>query len=221
MERIPEPEPMDLVAEAKAYAEADFDSVNEVFVDRLMALTAGLDEAVAADFGTGPGDIPVRVARRRPGWHIAALDISWAMLAYARRAAITMGAFGRIQPVLQDAKAVPFKPRAFDVIFSNSILHHITDTARLWESVRDTAKPGAHVLFRDLARPDSSEAAWSIVKRYSGNETALLQEEFHRSLLSAYTPDEVRAQLDAAHLTTIEVAMVSDRHMDIFGQIGD
>ena len=38
-------------------------------------------------------------------------------------------------------------------------------------------------------------------------------------LLAAYTPEEVREQLDQADLGVLDVAMVSDRHLDIFGRL--
>ena len=67
MQRVPEPEYMDLNHEAQAYAEADFTEVNAAFVERLMEVAGDVDQAWALDLGTGPADIPVRVARVKPG----------------------------------------------------------------------------------------------------------------------------------------------------------
>ena len=80
MERQPEPEYMDLEVEAAAYAAADFAEVNAAFVERLLEVAGTIARAVAIDLGTGPGDIPLRVAARRSGWRILAMDASWAML---------------------------------------------------------------------------------------------------------------------------------------------
>jgi SAM-dependent methyltransferase len=207
---------MNLVEEVRAYAEADFRDVNAAFVERVLELAGAVSRATVLDLGTGPGDIPLRLNQARPGWRILAVDASPAMLMHAHAAA---RAVRRVQLTLADAKALPFKSRAFDVIISNSILHHITDVAPFWSELARVARPGAWVCLRDLARPDSSAAAWDIVREYSGAESVLLQQEFHRSLLAAYTPDEVRGQLAHASLTTLEVAMVSDRHLDIFGRL--
>ena len=68
-----------------------------------------------------------------------------------------------------------------------------------------------------LARPPSEDAARKIVRTYAGGESRLLQEEFHRSLLSAYTPAEVRKQLIEAGLDFLRVEMASDRHLDAHG----
>ena len=202
---------MDLVEEAAAYAAADFSDVNEAFVGRLVELAGPADRALALDLGTGPGDIPLRLWKHRPAWKIVAGDVSLAMLELARTAIGAAGAARAVWPVEEDAKAAPFKPDVFDIIFSNSILHHITDTARLWGEVRRVSRPGTLVFVRDLARPPSAQAASEIVQRYAGTESALLQEEYYRSLLSAYTPDEVKAQLVLAGLGGLRVEMVTDR----------
>jgi ubiquinone/menaquinone biosynthesis C-methylase UbiE len=222
MRREPEPELMDDDSEAGACARADFSGVNEAFVDRLLELTVPLaGKAVeAVDLGTGPGDIPIRVSRKRPSWRIVAVDASAPMLSHARHAAIEAGLGDRIRWELADAKDTHLPDGDFDVIFSNSILHHVNETGVFWAEVKRLARPGAICLLRDLARPPSKQAALDIVQRYASGESNLLQEEFYRSLLSAYTVEEVRKQLGRASLAGLEVAMVTDRHLDVFGRFG-
>jgi len=219
MPRQAEPELMDVAAEAEAYAQADFAEVNQAFVERLLELAAHLDVAKAIDLGTGPADIPVRLVRARPNWKITAVDGSFAMLEWAEKNVRQAGLGEAIQLVLADAKHTKLPSHAFDVVFSNSILHHINEVMPFWAEVKRLAKPGAVVFLRDLARPPSTEAADRIVHDYAGEEPPLLQEEFYRSLLSAYTVEEIRSQLESAGLSNLQVAMVSDRHLDIFGQV--
>ena len=218
LSRQPEPELMDDAEEARAYAETDFSDVNAAFVERLLELAGHREAATAVDLGTGPGDIPIRVAQARPRWHISAVDGSAVMLEFAWKAEADAGLREAIEWVESDAKATLFPLQSFDVVFSNSILHHITDTENLWAEVKRLARPGADILLRDLARPESEEAARAIVEKYAGDESDLLQEEFFRSLLSSYTCEEVRRQLDQAGLRSLEVAMVTDRHLDILGR---
>ena len=208
---------MDDAAEAKAYAEADFAAVNDAFVARLLQVAGPIDQARAVDMGAGPADIPIRLLRARPHWRVAAVDASGAMLAIARTAIDAAGLAGAITPVLADAKGTPLAAGAYDVIFSNSILHHITDTASFWAEVKRLGRRGAAVFLRDLARPFSAAAARAIVNRYAAGESALLQEEYYRSLLSAYTVDEVRVQLASAGLGGLNVQMITDRHLDVWG----
>jgi len=210
---------MDSPHEAEAYARADFAEVNQAFVERLLDLAGHLKSVQALDLGTGPADIPARIVRACPGWHVVALDASRPMLDYARKTIREAGLSDAITLVLADAKCTGLALELFDVIFSNSILHHITDITRFWAEVKRLAKPEATVLVRDLARPASPQAARTIVNRYAEHESELLRDEYYRSLLSAYTPEEIRVQLDCAGLSMLEVEMVSDRHMDIFGRL--
>jgi len=214
---MPEPEVMDLAAEAEAYGLADFADVNAAFVERLLEWVPAAAPVRALDLGTGPGDIPVRVKRARPRWRILALDASGPMLRLAAEAAQRAGQ--ALQFVTADAKRLPLATDSFEVVFSNSILHHITATELFWREVRRVACPGAAVLLRDLFRPESAEQARALVETYAGDESNLLQEEFYRSLLSSYTPVEIQAQLDAAGLGHLTVETASDRHVDIRGRL--
>ncbi|MDQ1255877.1 MAG: hypothetical protein QG656_471 [Candidatus Hydrogenedentes bacterium] len=217
MPRQPEPEYMDLDHEAEAYALADFAEVNEAFLGRLLELAGGRPKAMAVDLGTGPGDIPWRVLRHRPRWHIVGADASLAMLRLAVKAFRRHGL--RCHWVQCDAKGLPLASRAFDIVFSNSILHHLAEVGPFWTEVKRIGKPGAAVFLRDLARPEDETVARALVEQYAGNESETLKEEFHRSLLSAYTIDEVRAQLAEAGLDNLETVMSSDRHLDVFGHL--
>lgn len=220
MPRRPEPEAMDLAEEAHAYAAADFAEVNAAFVERLLYLTEDVPpRALTVDLGCGPGDIALRVGRERPQWRIVAGDISMAMLSFAVARVREAGLRTCVWLVCQDAKRMPWPDGCFDVVFSNSLLHHLSDPVPFWNELRRIAAPGAWVFFRDLARPATETAAHMIVACYAGGESNLLQEEYYRSLLAAYTPDEVRAQLRAAGLDNLSVEMASDRHLDIFGHL--
>lgn len=219
MNRRPEPEYMDDPAEADAYARADFADVNQAFVERLLELTGPVERIRAVDLGTGPADIPIRVVHARPDWHVTAVDASQAMLDLARRDIEKAQLAHAVELVCADAKSTGLPPNTFDVVFSNSILHHVTDADAFWIEVERLAKPGALVFLRDLARPGTEDAARRIVEANSGDESPLLKEEFFRSLLSAYTPDEVRFQLKHCGITGLQVDRVTDRHLDIHGWI--
>lgn len=219
MHRQPEPELMDRPEEVAAYALADFAEVNRLFVQRLEELAGDLASADTLDLGCGPGDITVRVAQARPGWRIVAADASRPMLDWAAGVFRRAGVADRVTCRVVDAKQADLPDAAFDVVFSNSLLHHVTDAAALWREVRRVTRPGGLVFFRDLSRPDDAATARQIVETHAGGESELLKEEFYRSLLSAYTPDEVRAQLRAAGLSLLEVRVASDRHLDVFGRV--
>ncbi|MEA2736599.1 MAG: hypothetical protein QOE14_3050 [Humisphaera sp.] len=215
MHRQPEPELMDHPAEAQAYAAADFSDVNAAFVDRLLSLTWNLNVARCVDLGSGPGDIVIRLAQQRPLWHIDAVDAAEPMIALARVAVAQAGVTNvRLHHV--DAKQTKLAA-GYDVIFSNSLLHHLPDPLPMWQEIRRLARPGTIVLVRDLVRPASYDLAEEIVEQYAGRESVALKQEYYRSLLSAFTPAEMRDQLEQAGLSELEIRQASDRHVDVSG----
>lgn len=219
MPRRPEPEYMNLSDEVAAYAGADFAEVNEAFVNRLLELCGDRPIRSLLDLCTGPGDIPLRLKSRRPRWRIVGLDASYGMLAYGARAMKENGE-GRLVAFVQgDVKRLPFRDGTFDVVASNSSLHHVPDPLDFWREVRRVAGRGALVFVRDLRRPADTVAARRIVETYAAHESALLQEEYFRSLLAAFTPEEVQLQLRDAGLPAFSVTEPTDRHLDVSGML--
>jgi len=216
--RQPEPDLMDLAQEAVAYAQADFSAVNQAFVDRLLELHSP-PHARVIDLGCGPADIPIRLHCQRPAWQITAVDGSLAMLQLAAAAMAHSPAAQAIGLLECDACATPLPDHSFDVVISNSLLHHVTEPLQMWREIARLAASGGFVFVRDLFRPATLAQAEQIVKTYAGNESQLLQDEFHRSLLAAYTLEEVKAQLRQAGLSGLRVTQASDRHLDITGTL--
>jgi SAM-dependent methyltransferase len=158
MKRRPEPEElMDGEAQALAYAEADFNASNTLFIELLRRLVPGsLAGATALDLGCGPADIVIRFLRAYPGATCDALDGSRPMLDLAQQALDARPEIAARARLLHDV--IPSGQLArghYDLVISNSLLHHLPDPAVLWQTVRETAKPGAPVLIMDLMRPAS------------------------------------------------------------------
>lgn len=220
MKRRPEPELMDSEAQTLAYAEADFNESNSLFVERFLArfgrLRAG---GRMADLGCGPGDITVRLARALPGWEITGLDAGPNMLRHAERRLASEQLSGRVSFRLSHLPDPSLPGAAWDAIVSNSLLHHLPRPAVLWESIARLAAPGAAVQVMDLMRPASTTRARRLVERYAGDAPGVLQEDFYNSLLAAYTPDEVSKQLIQAGLDCLETESASDRHWIVSGTL--
>ncbi len=218
MDRILEPEVMDDEQQAIAYAAADFSSSNQAFVDGLLDACPRELQTVL-DLGCGPGDIPIRLARAEPLAHITAVDASDVMVTLAEKAVAAAGLTSRIHCVLGRIPGLPFCGTHFDAIVSKDLLHHLPDPMALWEEVQRLTQAGTLVYVMDLYRPETLEVARQIVEAVSSDESEILKRDFFNSLLAAFTPDEVRAQLRRAGLT-LDVEVVSERHMRIAGVAG-
>lgn len=71
----------------------------------------------------------------------------------------------------------------------------------------------------DLMRPEDEALARALTARHAADTPAILQHDFFHSLLAAYRPDEVRAQLAVAGLEDFVVRAVSDRHLVVYGDV--
>jgi SAM-dependent methyltransferase len=219
MDRVPEPEIMDDPHQALAYARADFADVNQRFVDDLLGRFPFLRAGRVVDLGCGPADIPLRLAAAAPGLRIVGVDGSLPMLRLARQALVARGPGRRVALLCARLPAVPLPAGAFDAVVSNSLLHHLPDPGLLWSAVARLGRPGAAVHVMDLFRPGSVEEAHAIVERAAGSEDPVLKADFFNSLLAAWTPDEVKRQLDDSGLAHLTCAVVSERHLLVSGTL--
>lgn len=226
MQRRPEPELMDTPEQAEAYARADFRNSNDLFMrlldqhwpERGMARREGCK---AIDLGCGPADIVLRFLRAWPKAECTAVDGAAAMLAEAQRlldAADELKTRARlVQATLPDPS---LGQQCFNLILSNSLLHHLHQPEVLWDSLRQLGRPGAFVLVMDLMRPPEPSWVEALIQTYAAKEPEVLRADFRHSLRAAFEPAEVQAQLRAAGLAdTLEVRVVSDRHLAVWGQL--
>lgn len=206
--------------QVRAYAAADFAEPHQRFIELLTERLAPLAErGVALDLGCGPGDISFRFLRVFPAWRVDAVDGSPAMIAAGRAAAVTAGLDDRIE--FREVRLPDDAPasRPYDLLFSNSLLHHLSDPAVLWSSVRRWSGPATRVFIMDLMRPASEADARALVDRYASGEPAVLRTDFYNSLLAAYRPGEVEAQLKATALSHLAIEIISDHHMIVWGSV--
>lgn len=220
MKRVPEPELMDEPEQAKAYAEADFSEPHTMFVERFQDVFQQPRQAARVlDLGCGSADVTVRFARAFPDVYIDGVDGAEAMLALGRAAIAAGGLEARISLHCTRLPARVLPREHYDVLISNSLLHHLADSQVLWDAVKRWSAPGAAVFIMDLMRPqDRAEWDW-LVARYAADAPAVLQRDFRASLAAAYRPAEVVAQLACAGLDNLQVAAIGDRHLIVWGRM--
>ncbi len=202
-----------------AYAQADFEDVNQGFVDRYRASFPKGVGGKMVDLGCGPADIPVRFARALPGYRITAVDGSDAMVLLAQQAVIAAGVADRVQVHRARLPMLPLPLQSFDAVVSNSLLHHIPDPFVFWNELVRLGKPGATVLIMDLFRPESPARAREIVEKYAAREAPVLKEDFYHSLCAAFTLREVRSQMRSRGLGGLVCELASDRHWVVWGHL--
>ncbi len=216
MQRIPEPELMTGEDQAIAYANADFEEPHNHFITLLKEAVGGKlpESGRAVDLGCGAADISIRLAKVYPSYHIDALDGAAAMLAEGEKALTESGLSDRINLIDTYINESSLSDQNYDLIFSNSLLHHLHDPMVLWNAIKN-AKGAPAIFVMDLMRPDRDEMVESLVEEYAKNEPEILKRDFGNSLRAAFTLDEVKMQLSEAELEGFDVSIVTDRHLTV------
>ena len=200
MGRILEPEVMDDDLEVDAYlggvATRHLERLDGPFIKAVLALRPAPRSRVL-DVGTGTGSLPIRLAIARPDLRVTAVDLSAPMLARARRAARQAGA--SITFRRGSARRLPFQTSSFELVVSNSLLHHLPDPVPALDEFARVLRPGGSLFIRDLRRPPD----WSItahIRHHGRFYRGLMKKLFADSVRAAYTIREIRTAVDSSRL---------------------
>jgi ubiquinone/menaquinone biosynthesis C-methylase UbiE len=210
LDRILEPEVMDSELDAREYASFDNSVVNDEFVGRALELAPA--SGYVLDVGTGPGDIAVLFATRAPALRFLAIDLGEHMLSMARSNVARAKLAERVEIARVDAKAIGCQPATFDMIISNSLVHHIPDPEALFRELRRVARPGAGLFIKDLHRPASASELRALVDEYAKGCTPYQTQTFLDSLHAALTVEEVTTMLRDLGWDELVARRCSDRH---------
>ncbi|UUO06873.1 class I SAM-dependent methyltransferase [Blastopirellula sp. J2-11] len=215
--RILEDEVMDNPQEAAAYDAMDHSAVNAQFVEDLCT-TFPLDPPTTdgshhdvLDVGTGTALIPIAICQKLPMARVMAIDMSTAMLTLAKANVDMDGMLDRIQLAHIDAADTGYENEMFDLVISNSIVHHLENPLPTLQEIVRVARPQGMIFVRDLLRPQSEEELKLLVETYGGiNETE--RRLFGDSLRAALTIDEIRELITPLGFAPETVQVTSDRH---------
>ncbi|GFE71311.1 class I SAM-dependent methyltransferase [Chroococcus sp. FPU101] len=210
MQRILEPEVMDSLEEAIEYDAMNFTEVNTNFAQRATSLAP--EVAQVLDVGTGTARIPILIAQQRQKWQITGIDLARSMLDIGKKNIKEANLEQQIDLEVVDAKQMPYTDAQFDLVLSNSLLHHLPNPLPFLRELNRVLKPNGGMLLRDLLRPASAEIINHIIEEI-GEDYSLHQKQLFRdSLFAAFTLEEVKELLQAAGIKGVKLYQSSERH---------
>lgn len=225
--RTLEPEVMDSLEEAVDYNSMDHSEVNRAFVDRLLQVCESVEigkrlhdhgsGSDVLDVGTGTALIPIELCQRSVFCRITAIDLAQNMLNVAQQNVDAAGLTATIKLSQVDAKHMPYQDGQFDVVMSNSIVHHIPEPKQVLAEMIRVVRPGGVLVVRDLLRPNDLETLDELVRTYAGDANDHQQQMFRDSLHAALTVDEMAEILEQLGLSREWVTQNTDRHWTIVG----
>jgi ubiquinone/menaquinone biosynthesis C-methylase UbiE len=213
MNRILEPEVMDTWLEATAYDAMDFESVNTAFATDAIDLDPHAIKIL--DVGTGTARIPILMCQKRPQYLITGIDLAQSMLIIGQRNVEAAGLNQRIRLERVDSKRMPYPDLEFDMIVSNSLVHHLPDPLSFFQEIKRLIRPGGAILIRDLIRPENDTIVNELVAKIGEEYDAHQQQLFSDSLKAALTLVEVQNLIDRVGLSQVTLSQSSDLHWTI------
>jgi ubiquinone/menaquinone biosynthesis C-methylase UbiE len=106
----------------------------------------------AADLGSGPGHLAIKLAQAAPHLQVTGVDLSDAMLVQANEHARRSHFEDRVAFKKGDAAQIPLADRSLDLVVSTLSLHHWTDPVGVLDEVARVLRLGGSFLVFDLRR---------------------------------------------------------------------
>lgn len=209
--RVLEDEVMESEIEARDYDSMDHSAVNRAFAADFLAQCPNPTGSIL-DVGTGTAQIPINLCKQSASVFIVAIDLSEEMLKIGRSNIAKAGFAERIRLESMNASAMDYQTGVFAAVVSNSIIHHIPDSACCFGEMVRVARSGATIFVRDLLRPESDGEVDRLVELYAAGANDHQRKLFRDSLHAALTLDEVRAFIVPLGFSEETVKSTSDRH---------
>ena len=104
------------------------------------------------DIGTGPGYLPIEIAKRSANVRITGIDLSRKLLDMARSNAAKAGLSDRLTFQLGDAGRIEFKDASYDMVISTGMLHSLKDPVKVIQEIYRVLKASGEAWIFDPAR---------------------------------------------------------------------
>ncbi len=172
------------------------------WIETQDVIRAGITDGLALEIGPGPGYLGLEWLKNTQGTTLKGLDISSDMIAVAQRNAEVYKLSDRVEYVKSSGANLPFENEFFDAVFTASSLHEWSQPKQTLNEIWRVLKPGGKLFISDFRRDMFPPLKWclSLVAKPKAIRPGL-----RTSINAAYTPDEVKALLEEADVSSWKV----------------
>lgn len=136
IERIPGPL-------ASCYEKATRMLIETYYSEVADEIVSNLKDGIMLDLGTGPGHLPIEIAKRSPLIRVIGIDLSRKLILMARRNASKAGLSDRLDFRVGNASKLQFEDASFDMVLSTGMLHSLRDPVKVLREVYRVLKENA------------------------------------------------------------------------------
>ena len=114
-------------------------------------IVAGIDLGKILDIGTGPGYLPIEIAKMAPNIKIDAIDLTKRMIKIAYNNAEKENVSAQVHFEVGDANNLRFEDNSYDMVISTGTLHAWKNPVRVINECYRVLKPGKEAWICDPA----------------------------------------------------------------------
>ena len=110
------------------------------------------EKGLMLDLGTGPGYLPIEIAKRSSDIKIIGVDLSRNLIQMARQNAQNSGFGDRLDFEVGNSARLRFDDATFDMVLSTGMLHSLRDPLKVFKEIFRVLKRGAEAWIYDPAK---------------------------------------------------------------------
>jgi len=129
-------------------------------------ITARISSGKILDVGTGPGYLPLEIAKRAANLEIVGIDISPVMVKIAKRNAKDRGFSERVKFQIGNAANLPFDDGYFDFVISTLSFHHWLKPIECLNEIYRVLKENGEAWIYDVRRDTPKEVNAKLRDKY-------------------------------------------------------
>jgi len=127
---------------------------------------------IIVDMGTGPGRLPIEIAKQVDNADVVGIDLSDDMVKIAKMNAEKAGLTDRVKFKVASAYNTGFEDNSVDLVTSTGMIHHLKEPIRAFNEIYRILKPGGEAWIYD-GRKDATKAEFEETVRSLGIEEDL------------------------------------------------
>jgi ubiquinone/menaquinone biosynthesis C-methylase UbiE len=141
---------------ASAYAKATRMAIESYYRHVAEKIAAHLGSGTILDLGTGPGYLPIEIAKKSLEIQITGVDLSRKLIQMARANASAAGLADQLHFQPGNAGRLDFEDSSFDMVISTGMLHSIKEPSKVLQEIYRVLKKGREAWIFDPVRVTSA-----------------------------------------------------------------
>jgi ubiquinone/menaquinone biosynthesis C-methylase UbiE len=136
---------------ASSYEKASRMVIDAYYSQVADEIVSNIRQGALLDLGTGPGYLPVEIAKRAPDIHITGVDLSRKLIHMARRNAHKAGLSRQLTFEVGNSGRLRYGDEVFDMVISTGMLHSLKNPVDVFTEIHRVLKKDADAWIYDPA----------------------------------------------------------------------